>query len=174
MSEYGVGLIDLGPPEFSVTLRGRRHFVYGLSALSVFDLIKLHPEIQALMQQQFSAITPENLMKMGPVVALRIMAMGLLKRSGFTDEKKWLEAVNDGIRQLADLGMAEQIDLLDTVLTATMPQGKDPFIERLNHLKSLFNPGPQETSAPSTNSHASSDDVSLRTAPTHGVRPLDS
>lgn len=173
--EYNVGFIDLGPAEFSVKLRGKVHPVYGLSALSVFDLLRTYPELEPLLRgQRLQNMTPEKLMQLGPQVGLTIGAMGLLERSRFEVVKDWQAAVNHGIKQIAGLGIAEQFDLLDTVIQATMPQGRDVFIERLNQMKARLNPGPQETSELSTNSHESSFASKPPVADgTPGPRPLD-
>lgn len=154
-TEVSVGLLDFGPASSEVSIRKQKHPVYGLSALSVFDLIKQYPEVRAILEQRFKDITPERLMAVGPIVALRIGAMGLLNRAVFNDEKSWTQAVEDGARKIGSLSIGDQIKILNAVLSATMPDGRDPFIEELNQVKALFS-GSDATSAPSTNSQEDS------------------
>lgn len=171
-SGYAVGLIDFGPPEFSCRIRGKEMLVYGLSALSVFGLIKKYPEIQAILEQKLQNLTAERVGQIGPEVAFKIMAMGLLKRSDFSSERDWDNAVLDGMRKIGDLGIGEQTELLDTVIFATMPQGKDPFIATLNRIKARFS-GSDEIMAPSTNLQESFGAANLNGVQTPGIRPRD-
>ena len=172
-TNYSVGLIDFGPPEFYCKIRGKDLPVYGLSALSVFGLVRQYPELQAILEQKLQNLTAERVGAIGPQVAFKIMAMGLLKRSDFNNAQAWEAAIEDGMRKIGDLGIGEQTELLDTVIFATMPQGRDPFIATLNRIKARFSVSPG-TMAPSMNSPASSDGANLNGVPTPGTVPQGS
>lgn len=172
-SEYMVGLIDFGPPEFSCTIRGKKVAVPGLSALSVFGLVREYPELEALLGNQLQQVTPERIAAIGPSVAFKVMAMGLLKRSDFTSEKAWTEAVEDGMRKIGDLSLGDQAELLDAVVGATMPQGKDPFIATLSRVKARFSDSP-DTTVPSMNSQGLSAGANLNGVQIHGNAPQGS
>jgi len=182
-----VSLMDIGPLTPTVKIRNRNVSVYGLSALDIFDMLQRYPEVRAVMEQKFKDITPDALWKLGPQVVLRLMAIGLTKKSDFMQtvtspegmveimhSKKYEDHLLSMIKQILNLSMGEQIKVLTAVLEATMPDGRDPFVMELNKIRELFSgtlEDSQETSAPVTTSPVRSPATFSREDPNYKFGP---
>jgi len=114
-------LMEIANVPRQVDVRGVKVDVTGVSAEGLAALMARFPDIGKL----FSGIVPEkeDLMKLAPTALSAFIAAGCGK------------AGNEQAEKIArDLGLGEQLDLVDEILRLTFPRGVGPFVQKLQEL----------------------------------------
>jgi hypothetical protein len=113
-----VGLLDIAPAGQTVTIRGSAVDVTGISARGLVMLMTRFPDLYALLDGQ--SLDPAAIVKFGGDVVAAILAAGTGKPGDLDAEK------------VADqLSIDEQLILIAAILKETLPNGVDPFVEKL-------------------------------------------
>jgi hypothetical protein len=124
------GLIDIAPCTETVAVHGAPVLVHGISAKGLAHLLRRFPELRKLMTGQEVEI--DQLMAMGGDAVAAIIAAGC----GYPGDQM-VETV------AAKLTLEAQVDLLAATWRLTLPGGFGPFVEKLNALGGLIQPGAQ-------------------------------
>lgn len=138
-----VGLLDIAPLTKSVTVNGKDIEVFGVSAKGVASLFASFPQFRDMFIS--GKIDTTTLAESAPDVVAAIISCG----TGTPGNKK-AEA------RAAMLPLEAQLDLLDAIVSLTMPNGAGPFAKRLTGLLNSMQPGTgngnvaRDTAAPST------------------------
>lgn len=114
-------LLEIANVARTVPIQGIDVDVFGISGTAIATLMARFPEVGKMM----SGLEPDRkaLMKMAPKALNAFIAAGCGKLG---DEKA--EAL------AGDLGVGEQLDLIDEILRLTFPRGVGPFVEKLKGL----------------------------------------
>lgn len=121
-----VSLLDIVPLEASnetVTIRGKKLEVYGISLVGIVKLFRRFPELSGMLTGGIAGVGVEKLIELVPQAVTAIIAAGL----GHADDAKHEAAA-------ARLGVEEQIDIVQAILKITIPSGVGPFVDKLNGL----------------------------------------
>jgi hypothetical protein len=114
-------LLEIANVPRQVEVRGVKVDVTGVSAMGLASLMARFPDIGKL----FSGITPEKdqLMALAPTALAAFIASGCGKPD------------DEGAEKIArNLGLGEQLDLVDEILRLTFPRGVGPFVKKLQEL----------------------------------------
>lgn len=133
-----VGLLDIAPAVASVTVRGRKVPVHGVSIGGVVQLLTRFPELKQMIGGR-GGVDAAKLVASGGALAGAIIAAGI----GFPGDHDQEDAA-------ARLPIGDQVDLLEVIIKVTLPNGVAPFVARLTALGVLV-AGPSAT-APVTKS----------------------
>lgn len=112
------GLLDIAPTTETVKIRGVEITVHGISAKGIAHLLAKYPEIRKLLSGR--TVENDDLIGLGADIVSAIIAAGV----GHPGETDYEEAA-------ATLNISEQADILERVIALTMPQGVNPFMDRL-------------------------------------------
>jgi hypothetical protein len=115
------GLLEIANVPRMVNVLGKDVDVFGISGRAVAALMARFPAVGKM----FSGIEvqKEDLYKMGPEVIAALIAAGCGKPGDPAAEEF-----------AANLGVGDQLDLLDEILRLTFPRGVGPFVEKLEAL----------------------------------------
>ena len=113
-----VGLIDIAPACETVTIRGQKVDVHGVSASGVAQLLVRFPELRRMFSGR--DVSVEDLMAMGGEIVAAVIAAG----TGAAGEPEAERAADR-------LSVDEQADLLIAIARVTLPMGVGPFVEKL-------------------------------------------
>lgn len=116
-----VGLIDIAPVTSTVSIRGSKITVTGVSARGVAHLLARFPSLRLLMTGR--DVELDEIIRLGGDVVAAIIAAGIGKPG---DEAQ--EAAVD------NLSLEEQADLLFAIIRLTIPNGVGPLAEKLSSL----------------------------------------
>src|SRR3954465_14656418 len=118
------GLMDIAPAGVSVPVGGVTVMVAGVSARGVVSLLAMFPELKSVLAGRKLDMTPADMLEKAPDAVAAIIALGCG------------HAIEDvaAIERAASLPLEAQLDLLDAVYKATMPQGFGPFVEKIGAL----------------------------------------
>lgn len=119
------GLLDIAPLTESVSVRGAKIEVCGVSAKGIALLLGRFPELRMLMTGKEVGI--DRLMEMGGDAVSAIIAAGI----GFPGDLDQEQAAGR-------LGVDAQADLLAAILRLTLPNGIGPFVEKLTTLGAVL------------------------------------
>lgn len=114
-------LLDIAPAGRSVPIRGTDVAVTGVSAAGLAALLRRFPTLLAALSG--GTLSAESLAEAAPEALAAVIAAG----TGSPGDAR-AEAV------AATLSASEQLDLLSAVIEATMPQGIEDFVRRLENL----------------------------------------
>lgn len=134
------GLLDVAPSMKTVTVCGTEVAVTGVSAKGVAVIMSRFPMVRELMTGRApQGLTAESLVQLVPDAIACVIAAG----TGAPGDAK-AEAI------AATLPVGDQLELLDSIIKATLPQGTGPFVEKLTAFASVV--GVEPISIPVTNS----------------------
>ena len=151
-------LLDVAAVPRTCEVAGKQVAVYGISAKGIASLMARFPAFGKFM----SGINPttEELMKAGPECLAAFIAAG----TGMPD--------NAEVEKIAsDLGVGDQLEVVDMILRLTFPRGIGPFVQKLNDLGVMAQQGVREASQ--TPSSAGSTNSSQPGTPMPGTTPLE-
>jgi hypothetical protein len=117
-----VGLLDIAPLTKVVPVNGCQVTVTGISATSVAYLLDKFPAIKTLIAGR-KITDPQEMIKAAPDAVAAIIAAG----TGGAGNVQ-VEAA------AAALPLEAQLDLIEAIMTITMPSGFGPFVDRLSGL----------------------------------------
>jgi hypothetical protein len=114
-------LLEIANVARTVNVQGVEVSVFGISGTGIATLMARFPEVGKMM----SGVEPDRqaLIKMAPKALNAFIAAGT---GGIGDEKAEEIAGN--------LGVGDQLDLIDEILRLTFPRGIGPFVEKLKGL----------------------------------------
>jgi hypothetical protein len=114
-------LLEIANVARTIPVRGVDIDVFGISGTGIATLMARFPEVGKLM----SGVEPDRdaLMKLAPKALCAFIAAGTGKPN---DEKAEEIAGN--------LGVGEQLDLIEEIMRLTFPRGVGPFVEKLKGL----------------------------------------
>lgn len=115
------GLLDIVPASAQVEVLGVSVAVQGVTARGIASLLGRFPAVQGALTGD--GITAEKLVALAPDAVAAIIAAGC----GFPGNA-------DHEAAAAGLPIGAQIDLLSEIITATLPRGVGPLVERVKAL----------------------------------------
>jgi hypothetical protein len=119
-------LLDIAPLTETVSVRGQKVEVFGVSARGVALLLARFPDLRLMMTGR--SVDTDRLMALGGEAVAAIIAAGCGSPG---DEAA--EAVAER------LSIEDQAELLSSVLRLTLPNGIGPFVEKLTALGAVMN-----------------------------------
>lgn len=133
-----VGLLDIAPSVASVTVRGKKIPVHGVSIEGIVLLLSRFPQLRQMMGQR-GGVDGAALIASGGSLAGAVIAAGI----GFPGDEAQEQAATR-------LPVTEQVDLIEAILKVTLPNGVAPFVARLTALGVLVSG--RSATAPATKS----------------------
>jgi hypothetical protein len=118
-----VGLLDIAELSEEVEIKGKKLEVRGISAQGIANLMSKFPDLRKLVSGKGDEVTPEQLMDLAPG-AIAIAIAAACGSPGDPAAEKIA----------GQLGVADQVKLLNVVLKLTFPGGFGPFVADLTHL----------------------------------------
>jgi hypothetical protein len=116
-------LLDIGELTVKVPIRGVQLSVTGIGADGILHLLDKFPAIRSIFTGDTDGITAESLMAMVPEAIGAIIAAGT-----------GLPGNTEAEQKARDLGIDEQVQLIDAIRATTFPRGIGPFVAMLNRL----------------------------------------
>lgn len=113
------GLVDIARSFKTVKVGDLEIPITGVSAEGIAYLLNRFPVVRQIIGGKAEDVTPDALMAMAPEVVAAILACGT-------------GAINNPEAEAAarTLGVESQLNLLQAIITETMPGGVGPFVER--------------------------------------------
>jgi hypothetical protein len=156
-----MSLLDLGPLQEEVQVRGIKLTVHGLTAADLFKLFSEFPDMRQMVEQAGSANAV--MLNLAPDVVAKVIAVA----TGSPGDKE-IEA------KAKLLGAADQMAILAAVQRLSFPQGFGPFVSQLGKLMGMDLMTPSGTGNGQGNSSHDASSAALQTdSPglTHGASP---
>jgi hypothetical protein len=143
-------LLDLGPLEEEVEVRGVKLTVHGLTASDLFKLFSQFPDMRQMVEQLG---TPSAVMlNLAPDVVAKVIATV----TGSPGDKE-VEA------KAKLLGAADQMMILSAVQRLSFPQGFGPFVSQVTKLMGMDSMTPSGTGTAQGNSSHDASNAALQT-----------
>lgn len=154
-----VSLVDIGPSNGSVTLRGQQVEVNGLTASHIVGVLIAFPEVRKVLANKSADLGV--LIAQAPLAIGRMIAAG----TGKADDTPTIDFANS-------LGVGEQYEIMSKVFELTFPKGMQSFLDGVGAaLKAAGVPGWEVAmKLPEPSSNASEQEEGSATA---GTAPPD-
>ncbi len=117
------GLLDVAPSNLSVTVNGTEVSVPGVAAEGIAVLLSRFPALRALLTGRKADVSAESLTSLVPEAIAAVIAAGT-GSPGDADA----EAI------ASKLPLATQLEFIDKIVDATMPEGVGPFVAAFERL----------------------------------------
>lgn len=118
-----VSLLDVGELSEEVPVRGKMLTVKGVSGKGVLVILQRFPEVRKIVSQKGNEVSSQDLINLAPEAVACVIAAGC----GMPGNK-------DAEQVASELGVGEQLELLDVIFRLTFPTGFGPFVEKLMKL----------------------------------------
>jgi hypothetical protein len=116
--ETKMSLLEISNVERFVDIRGKKIAVTGVSALGIAQMMARFPEFGKMLSG--ATVDSMELAKMAPRALNAFIAAGCGNPANEEAEKI-----------AGNLGVGEQLELIDEILRLTFPRGVGPFVEKL-------------------------------------------
>lgn len=114
------GLLEIGPVSKRVKFGNKTVEFFGLSAEDIFHLMGRFPEVEKILQNKATEITPTQLMRAGPEIVGAIVACA-------NDMRGNVEAEMVARR----LSFPKQLEVITAIFECTFEEGVGPFVEQV-------------------------------------------
>ena len=148
-------LLDIGPLTEKIKIGDKEVNVFGVTPEGFFFLLEKFPMLQTMFGGGIKNITMELLREVAPTSIAYAIAIATTDRSRYETQSTWVHAVQEAANIAVNLSAHYQMELFQSALRLTFPDGIGPFMKGVERMADSINRVSGQTAPAMTSSKPS-------------------